>query len=149
MLSCRSITYTRRSAGYLAACSRSISRILPELGARQCFIFATTLTRQRNIASVTRKNMKNGKATVLKWSSHTEYQHMSMYGNNPTITWPENMVTISWQCCIVQSKALFTHHLKGQSHVIKVWFFWSQWIEKIILIFPRKGNSSLYQRFLN
>ena len=36
--------------------------------------------------------------------------------------------------------------LKGQSHEIKVWFFWPQWIEKILLIFLRKGFSSFYHR---
>ena len=34
--------------------------------------------------------------------------------------------------------------LKGQSHEIKVRFFGAQWIEKILLIFPRKGFSSFY-----
>ena len=37
--------------------------------------------------------------------------------------------------------------LKGQSHEIRVWFFWAQWIGKIILIFPRKDFSLFYQRF--
>ena len=37
--------------------------------------------------------------------------------------------------------------LKGQSHEINVWFFGAQWIEKILLILPRKGFSSYYQRF--
>ena len=32
--------------------------------------------------------------------------------------------------------------LKGQSHEIKVCFFWAQETEKIILIFLRKGFSS-------
>ena len=31
--------------------------------------------------------------------------------------------------------------LKGQSHEIKVCFFWSYYIEKVLLIFPRKGFS--------
>ena len=35
-------------------------------------------------------------------------------------------------------------HLKGQSHEIKVWFSWAQWIGKILLIFPRKSFSSYY-----
>ena len=37
--------------------------------------------------------------------------------------------------------------LKGQSHKIKVCFFWAQWTGKILLIFPRKGFSSLCKRF--
>ena len=37
--------------------------------------------------------------------------------------------------------------LKEQSHEIKVWFFWAKWVRKIILIFLRKGFSSLYKRF--
>ena len=32
--------------------------------------------------------------------------------------------------------------LKGQSHEIKVCFFWAQYTEKINLIFPQKGFSS-------
>ena len=37
--------------------------------------------------------------------------------------------------------------LKGQSYEIKVWFSWVKWIEKMLLIFPQKGLSSLYQCF--
>ena len=38
-------------------------------------------------------------------------------------------------------------NLKGESHEIKVWFFWALWIAKILFIFPQKGFSSLYKRF--
>ena len=33
----------------------------------------------------------------------------------------------------------FGDNLKGQSHEINVWLFGAQWIEKILLIFLRKG----------
>ena len=42
--------------------------------------------------------------------------------------------------CLANMHDLF--YLKGQSHEIKVWLFWAQWTEKILLIFPRKGFSS-------
>ena len=48
---------------------------------------------------------------------------------------------------VTNSMGLVRDILKGQSHKIKVWFFWAQWTEKILLIFPQKGFSSYYQRF--
>ena len=41
----------------------------------------------------------------------------------------------------------FFQSLKGLSHEINVWFFGAQWIEKILLLLPRKGFSSYYKRF--
>ena len=37
-----------------------------QLGTRQCFSIATMAKRQRNVASETRKNLKNIKASVSK-----------------------------------------------------------------------------------
>ena len=78
---------------------------MAELGTRQFFSFATTTTRQRNIASGTsqgpEKNRKivrpqclDGVATIniVKWKLQTTL-------------WPDNMVTLSRRNCRVPSSA--------------------------------------------
>ena len=63
------------------------------LSMRQFFSFATTTTRQRNRASVTRKNPKNVQTSVSKWNSRNEYTVDTMQ-KSPRI-WPENLTTLS------------------------------------------------------
>ena len=48
-------------------------QLFGRLGTPQLVSFATTTTRQRNRASVTRKNTKNVKLSVSNGSSHNEY----------------------------------------------------------------------------
>ena len=65
-----------------------------ELGTRQMFSFATTTKRQCNRASVTRKNVK---VWMTKWrSQNIDTSYIMRWA---TILWPENMVTLSRQCC--------------------------------------------------
>ena len=63
--------------------------------------FALVTTRQRNKASGTIKNSKNVKVSVSRWSCQNESSKMQ----NSTTLRPENMVTLSRQCCRVPSSA--------------------------------------------
>ena len=52
-----------------------------ELGTRQLYSLATTTTRQRNRASVIRKNTKNVKVVASKWISHNKDRQNSIINN--------------------------------------------------------------------
>ena len=62
--------------------------------------FATTTPRQRNRALLASKNMKNYKASVSKQSSYNDIVQ------NSQLLLPENMFTMSRQCCRVPSSAV-------------------------------------------
>ena len=74
-----------------------------QLGTRQLLSIATTITRQRNRASATRKYTTNFKASVSKQRRQT--QRIQTYCNTimQTMFWPKNMVNVSWQGCHVPS----------------------------------------------
>ena len=95
-----------------------------ELGRRQCFSFATMTTRQHKRASGTRKIRKilwSRCLHTVDWVDTTNIVKMV----NPTTLRPENMVTLSRQCCRVPSsdESISKFHQVSCSNL----FFWRCW----------------------
>ena len=66
-----------------------------ELGTRPCLSFATTATQQRNRSSLTEKIRKMFRSPCLNGVATKKIDIMQ----DQHIFWPENMVTLSRQCC--------------------------------------------------
>ena len=93
------------------------------LGTRQFFSFATTTMwqRTRKRAAGTRKNWKNIKVSVSKWSCQNEYSKNAKSINFEA--W--YMVTLSRQGCRVPSSDYFSYFSNHSNQSLTAWYTWN------------------------